>query len=134
MESLPKTVLKRTLRLAAYVIGVSTILGGAFSSGLLSARAFEIAFLAFGATIVFFAVHIMRTSKERESPPLNAERRKRLFGVRLGKVAIMVLVLLLANGLFQDGPAIPKLVGATTNVCMIIVIASAIRRLEKKLH
>jgi hypothetical protein len=140
--SMVKTLMRRLLPLSACSVGAMVLLALGFSRGLLSPRGLGVAILTLGAALGIWAVLIIKKSaKEFTVPPgpLGASidavtRKRRLLGIRVGKMAIVVLVLLLIFGLRQGGPLLPLVVGAVVNLCIMAAVVQVVIRLQRSLH
>jgi hypothetical protein len=136
-----KTLMKRLLPFSACNIVALTLLALGWSDGLISPRELTIALLAWGVAVGIWAVLIIRKSaKESKTPvappptPIDAMvRERRLLGIRVGKAAIVALVLLLILGVLRGGPWLSLLVGAVVNISAILVIMRVVQRLQRSL-
>lgn len=118
------------------------LLAFGFSRGFLSPRGLAIGLLALCISGGTWAMIILRkTAKELEvqpgppGSPIDAvTRKRRLLGIRVGKIAIVILMLFLVLGLLQGGPLLPRLVGAIVNVWITAAIILVVVRLQRSLH
>jgi hypothetical protein len=130
------------LPFSASFVAAVVLLEFGFSRGFLSPRGLAIGLLALCISGGMWAMIIFRKSaKELEVQPGSpgasidaVTRKRRLLGIRVGKIAIVVLVLLLVLGLLQGGPLLPRLVGAIVNVWIIAAIILVVVRLQRSLH
>ncbi len=142
MDGMIKMLIRRLVALSACFVVAMVLLALGFSRGLLSPRGLGIAILTLGVAVGIWAVLIMRKSaKELKVPPgppgasIDAvTRKRRLLGIRIGKVAIVVLLLLLIFGLLRGGPLLSLLAGAIVNLCIMAVIIQMVIRLQRNLH
>jgi hypothetical protein len=133
--------MRRLLPLSVCSVGAMVLLALGFSRGLLSPRGLGVAFLTLGVALCIWAVLIIKKSAREFTVPLGPSgvsidavtRKRRLMGIRVGKIAIVVLALLLIVGLFQGGPLIPLLVGAIVNLCIMAAVIRVVVRLQKSL-
>jgi hypothetical protein len=136
-----KSVLKITVIFSACFLGASLLITLAFIRGFLSPRALGIALLLLVLTEAALFVRIVRkvANRSRLQPDPHctddAERKRRLLYIRLGKLVILFLFLLLINGLFKlrDGPLMPLLVGIAINILAIFAVARTVMRLQSSL-
>ena len=113
----------------------------AFVAGFLSPRALGIALLLLVVGEAALFLRIVRKAAKVSRMQLEpvcvdkAERRRRLLYIRLGKMAILFLVLLLINGLLKlrGGPLMPLLVGIAMNILATFAIARTVMRLQSSL-
>lgn len=139
MKNIPTTLLKRLLPLSVCFLVAGITLSYANSQDVLSGRTLGIALLTLGIGGALWAAHILkRTATEFRVSPAefgvpagDAARKRRLLGIRIGKVATVFLGFLLIFGLLQNGPWLPRVVGATINVCIMAAIIRVIVRLQK---
>jgi hypothetical protein len=82
------------------------------------------------------AAELSETSEPLGIPINEATRKRRVLGIRVGQLAIVVLFVLLLNGLREIGrvPTLPVLVGAGINLCIIAAVVWVIVRLQKTLN
>lgn len=133
--------MKRLLLLSSCSVGVMTLLALGFSRGLLSPRELGIAIVMLGGGVGTWAVLIMkRSAREFKLPPGTSiddvTRKRRLLGIRAGKVAIAVLAVLLLvrlRGIGSD-PLLPLLVTIAINLCIMAAVIQVVVRLQKSLH
>jgi len=138
-----KSVLKITVIFSACFLGASLLITLAFIRGFLSPRALGIALLLLVLTEAALFVRIVRKvdNRSRLQPDPHctddAERKRRLLYIRLGKLVILFLFLflLLINGLFKlrDGPLMPLLVGIAINILATFAVARTVMRLQSSL-
>lgn len=139
MDGMIKTLMRRLLPLSACSVGAMVLLALAFSRGLLPPRGLGIAILALGVAAGIWAVLIVKKSAKEFKGPSGLSidavtRKRRLLGIRVGKIAIVVLALLLIFGLLQGGPLFPLLVGAIVNLCIMGAVIQVVVRLQRSLH
>jgi hypothetical protein len=142
VDSIIKTLMKRLLPLSACSVGAMVLLAWGFGRGLLSPRGLGIAILTLGVVASIWAVIIFKKSAKASKVRSDASelsidaatRKRRLLGIRVGKIAIVVLALFLVFGLLQGGPFLPLLVGAIANICMMAAIIRIVVRLQRSLH
>jgi hypothetical protein len=142
MDGMIKTLMRRLLPLSSCSVGAMVLLALAFSRGLLSPRGLGIAILALGVAAGIWAVLIVKKSAKEFKEPSGPSglsidavtRKRRLLGIRVGKIAIVVLALLLIFGLLQGGPLLPLLVGAIVNLCIMGAVIQVVVRLQRSLH
>jgi hypothetical protein len=142
MNGMIKILVRRLLPLSASFVAATVLLAFVFSRGLLSPRGLAIALLALCIFGGMWAVIIIRkTAKELEVQPGSPEasldavtRKRRLLGIRVGKIAIVALLLCLVLGLLRGGPLLPLLAGAIANLCIIAAIIVVVVRLQRSLH
>ena len=136
-----KSVLKITLIFSACFLGPSLLIALAFAAGFLSLRALGIALLLLvGGEAALFLRMVRKAAKvsriQLDPGSIDdAERRRRLLHIRLGKMVILFLLLLLINGLLKlrDGPLVPLLVGIAMNILATFAIARTVMRLQSSL-
>jgi hypothetical protein len=139
---IPSTVMEKNtaLRIALFsacFLAISLVLVRELVVGFLSPRGLGIALLLLfiGSLIVFtrmVAADVRTRSRTwPEGQPLDHTRRK----IRLGKIAIVILMVLLLNGFFElrHGLVFPLLVGIGMNILITITIARTVLRLQKSL-
>ena len=142
MDGVMKTLMKRLLLLSVCALAVLVLLAREHSHGLLSPRQFGVVLLMLCVFMAGGAVLIMRrTVKEFKEPPGpsgtpidEVTRKRRVLGIRVGKVAIVVLAVSLVLGLRQDGPRLLLLLGAAINLCIMAAVIWAVVRLQKSLN
>ena len=121
----------------AFVIAVSMVIVLALRYGRLSPRGEAILLL----TVMLTAAATLIGWAWQAQPPLSrpitdsAERKRRLREIRFWKIAILVLVPLLLNGLrimlAGDNHIWPLATGAAVNVLIIATSVIVVRRLQK---
>ena len=141
MNSVMKTVMKRTLLMSVCGLGVLMLFTREFAHGMFSPRGLGIALLTVCIGIGIWAALIIRkTAAElRATSALpgasmdEATRKRRLLGIRAGQLAIVILALSLVIGLRQIGmaPLLPLVVGAAVNLCTIAVLIRIVVRLQR---
>ena len=139
-QKLTDNLSKKVLPLSACFVSIGVLLSYALSRGFLSARGLGfVLILAFGAALLWVTRVAKQTSKTNAlttfpgAPLDEATRKRRLLTIRVGKLAIGVLMLLLIIGLLQEGPLFPRLTGATVSLCIIVAISEMIRRIQRTL-
>ena len=137
----PKSPIKITLLISVLFLAVSSLIAYEFAVGSLSPRGMGFALLAFcvvaAVALTFVIARAARRSQtQREEPLTEAVRKRRLRQIKIGKIAIVVLVFALFNGLVttRDAPIWPVIVGATMNVLMTVAIARGVIRLQRSLN
>jgi len=133
--------LRITLLFSVGFLSISLLLARAFVMGFLSPRALGITLLlVFVASLAVFTriVAGLRTGSgiQGEDRPLDqAGRKRRLRQIRLGEIAIVILVVLLLNALFRlrHEFLLPQLVGIGMNILITITVARVVIRLQKSL-
>jgi uncharacterized membrane protein YqhA len=137
-----KTLFKIALMFSACFLGVSLLLVHEFAVGFLSPRAMGTALLllclciAGGSIFVLTIAKAQRRSGDQPEKPLgDAVRKRRLLQIKLGKIAIVILVFALLSGLLKlrNGPIWPLLVGITMNILITFAIARAVMQLQTSL-
>jgi archaellum biogenesis protein FlaJ (TadC family) len=136
-----KQVMRFTVIFSGCFLGASLLITLAFIRGLLSPRGLGIALLVLVLTEAALFVRMVRRvasrSRLHHDPHSadDAERKRRLLYIRLGKLALLLLFLLLINGLFKlrDGPLMPLLVGIAMNVLVTFAVARTVMRLQSSL-
>ena len=130
---------KVILLFSACFVVASVLLAHEFAVGVLSPRALGIALLVLcvGGGFVFVVIlvkvqHRLQAQREASSP--DAIRKRRLSQIRVGKIAIVILVLALINGLVteRNAPLLPLLVGVTMNLLITFAIARTVIRLQRR--
>ena len=144
MDSATKTHTQRMLLVVVCCFGAIVVLALGFANGILSPRGLGIALLtvcvAVGIGVVIVtrktAAELSETSEPLGIPINEATRKRRVLGIRVGQLAIVVLFVLLLNGLREIGrvPTLPVLVGAGINLCIIAAVVWVIVRLQKTLN
>jgi hypothetical protein len=142
MNGIIKTLVRRLLPLSASFVAAGVLLAFGVSRGLLSSRGLAIGLLALCICVGMWALIISRkTAKELEvqlglpGAPIDAvTRTRRLLGIRVGKIAIVVLMLCLVSGLLRGGPLLLVLGAAIINLCIVAAIIIVVVRLQRSLH
>jgi hypothetical protein len=137
-----KTAMKVKLAFSFCSVGLVVLVSLAYSNGLLPPRGEGIVLLilsiAIGTSGVLISKKLAKRTGVRPEPPGasvdDVTRKRRIRGIRAGKIAIIILLLLLIFGMRQDGPLYAKVVGAAVNLFIIAAIAQLIVRLQKSLH
>ncbi len=117
---------------------MSSLIAYEFAVGSLSPRGMGFALLALcvvaAVVFAFVIADAARHSQSQRQEPLTEAVRKRR-QIKIGKIAIIVLVFALFNGLLttRNGPFWPVLVGATMNILMTVAIARGVIRLQRTL-
>ena len=131
----------RLLALFICAVGLEILLGHEYAKRTLSPRELGIALLALGTVFVTVMIRIfLRTATELNATlsltavPVEREVRRKRRWIHIGEVAIAVLVVLLIQAVVRGGPALPVLVGAAVNVCIIAAIIQVIVRLRRSLR
>jgi hypothetical protein len=142
MDIMIKTLTRRLLPLSVCSVGAMALLALGFTRGLLSPRGLGAAILALGLAVAIWAARIVeKSAKESKSPSaasgpsIDADTRKRrVLGIRVGKIAIVILALLLTFRLLQGGPPLFLAVSAIVNLCILAAIIQVVVRLQKSLR
>ena len=137
-----KTPVKRLLLLSACAVGAAFLFSLGLRRGFLSPRGLAVAILILGVAVGSWAVLLVKQSaNDLAAPPApssspldSVTRRRRLLGIRMGKVAIVALALLLILSLFRGGPPLALIVAGVVNVCIIAAIIHVVVRLQRSLR
>jgi membrane associated rhomboid family serine protease len=143
MSQVMKLILKALLLFLAFTLVVSVVAFVLLRHGGLTPGGAAV--LLASAVFAVFAIYLalawrseIRTRNQMQLPEATVDseaRKRRLLGVRLGKIAILILALGLLNTLrmMRDNPIWPLAVGAAMNVLMIVAVVIPIRRLQRSL-
>jgi hypothetical protein len=137
----PRSPIKITFLISVLFLAMSSLIAYEFAVGSLSPRGMGFALLALcvvaAVAFAFVIADAARHSQsQRQEPLTEAVRKRRLRKIKIGKIAIIVLVFALFNGLLttRNGPFWPVLVGATMNILMTVAIARGVIRLQRSLQ
>jgi len=143
VDSMIKTLMKRLLLMSVCSVGLMILVAREFAHGHLSPRELGITLLILSIAIGTWGVLISKkTAKEYRvtpGPPGTAidpvTRKRRLLGIRVGQVVIVILALSLLNGLRLIGqaPVLPLLTGVVVNLCIIGVVIRVVVKLQRSL-
>ncbi|KAA6458672.1 hypothetical protein DYQ86_19150 [Acidobacteria bacterium AB60] len=130
-----------------FVVSVGVVVLGtaalAFAKGLLSPRALGLAMIAYAACATGAVFVTLRNAgvglqgSSSEGPEIAEDGARKKFRRRIRKLQVSVafFAIVLLYGLWQTrgGPWAPRLVGATVNILLQIVMIQAIRRMQRQL-
>jgi len=133
--------LKKYLLVAACSLIVMVILGRELIVGSLPPAGLIIALVILGLAGMVVMILVSKNAANQSGNAsgnvlYEATRKRRLLAIRLGKTAIVVLVLLLLNGLreLRTGPVLPLLGGVAINIFITAVIVRLVVKLQKNLN
>ena len=134
--------IRKLLPLLIVSVSMIVLLGFEFSRGVISPRALGVIALILSIAIFVWSVRIVKRSAPESSlsPSLQGSsdsdiqtRKRRLLRIRQCEIAIAILALLLVFGILKGGPLLPVLVGASFNLCLMVVLIRVVMRLKKSL-
>jgi|HubBroStandDraft_5_1064220.scaffolds.fasta_scaffold120535_2 hypothetical protein len=143
MSQVMKLILKALFLFLAYTMTISVVAFIVLRHGRPTPGGATV--LLASAVFAFFAIYLVLTWRSKirtmnqtqltEATVDSEMRKRRLLGIRLGKIAILILALGLLNALrmMRDNPAWPLAVGAAMNVLMVAAVVILIRRLQRSL-
>jgi hypothetical protein len=142
MDDMTRGFMERLLLLSVCSVGTMVLLALGFSRGLLSPRGLGVAILILVFAIAICSALIVKKSA-KASKGLSASsglsidtdtRRRRLLGIRVGKIAIIILALLLVFRLLQGGPPLLLVASAVINLSIMAAVIQVVVRLQRSLR
>jgi hypothetical protein len=122
-------------------LGTLLLLVWASVARILSPRGFAIAVLVLCVVYAFAFFFLFKSAAQmfqisEQVSDQSAILAKKMRYIRNGKIAIVILVLLLLNGLreIRNGPLVPLIIGAAINLCIIAFIVRMVTHLKKSMR